>query len=550
MQAKYQVLIDGTDYVETVENWQDFLPVTDRHSVYHSHIASFAVQRIILKKAAKTYVVGQKNTKGAFASSTFVIKGLNLNTNDYDNLVNGSLDYKSLDEDVVKGAVAILFHPDDEAQNILSRESQVADIQELTDFNGDAITAFSAGPHNETYTLRLTKTDISGLREISTSNCEIMLPWEIALRLAQKIIGRNGALRSNLLGRTDGEVFQTTSDGALAFVALTNGGLIRGGTLANYSMKMSLLEFFNFINAITPISLGVELINGVAYLRIEDIDHQYDKTTTPVWTITDPQRFSIKINPNRVYGRILTGYRIFKKANDAGISQSQSFIDSMHTRRSYVTGLDNKSKIAYNVRTNAIASSYLMEIVRNNVIANNNQDETDQNFFYIVVKRSGGSFVVDNDQVSTTGVDKPATQKNYLLTPGRTILNHQKVFNAPLIREYKNREATEAGFTGFSPIKFIEGEGNKTASTRIGSEAAEISEDADLSAGIEPIFLEDDIFVETPISETEYKLVQANLKLRVNIVYDSVTYQGYIDQLKLINLNRVEGVFKRINPDY
>ena len=550
MPPKYQVLIDGTDYLQDVTNWKEFLPVIKRHDTYHSHIETFSASRLSLVKAAKTYVEGEKATRGAFASSTIQITRYNYKTDTYSNLVNGTLSYNDILQDKIEGTCEVKFHPDNPSEKVLQRDDQKADLHLLEDFDGEAITAFSSGPHNESYTLSLTKTEISGLAEVATSNCEIMLLWEIGVRLSQKILGRNDAFRSDLLGRTDGEVFQASSDGELSMIGLTNGGLVRAGTLSDYPMRISLSDYFGLINAITPIGLGIEYINNVPFIRIEKIDYFYDSTSEPIWTIIDPPRFLIQSNPSRVYGRVLSGYRKFEKANDAGVGESQSYIESMHTTRAYVTGLDSKSKATYNVRSNGIASPYLTEIVRNNAIANGNSDETDNDIFYIQVKRDGGGYIIDNDNVSTTGVLNPASQKNYLLTPGRTILNHLKIINAGLIIEYKNRESTESGFTGFSPIKLVEGVGNISASTRIGSETSEISENADLSAGVEPIYFEDDIILEDAIDEYGYITLRDNLKKRVKITYDGETHYGYIDQLNPRDLNNLEGTFKRANEDY
>jgi len=550
MTQKFKVEIDGTDYINDIGNWRQFLPVDKRDETYHSHLKTFSANRLSLSAAAKAYVVAQKDLKGSFANSTFVISSFNYNTDVYDEIVAGTLDYKTASEDVISGTFEVLFFPDEPAQKIIKRDDQNADLQKLVDFDGNAITAFS-GTHGETYTLSLTKTEIAGLTEVATSNCEVMLPWEIGLRLAQKILGRNDAFRSDLLGRTDGEVFQTDADGRLAFVSMTNGDLIRGDTLTDNPISMSLADFFEYLNAIEPISMGIEYINDVAFLRIEDIDYEYDSISDPIWTIENPESFQIVTNESRVYGRVLSGYRNFEKADDAGVGQSNSYIESMHTTRRYVTGLDAFSKNIYNVLSNGIASSYLNEIVRNNVIANNNNEERGNDIFYIVVKRDGvGGFEIDNDYVSVTGVDDPTTQKNYLLTPGRTILNHLKVINAALIREYKNREANEVGFAGFNPIRFVDGEGNKTASTKIGSEAAEIEEDADLSAGVEPIFLEDDLLIKTNVSEAQYKLIQDNKKKRVKVTYDDMTCYGYIDELRLDDLYQVDLVLRRANDDY
>jgi hypothetical protein len=373
-----------------------------------------------------------------------------------------------------------------------------------------------------------------------------MLPWEIALRLAQKITGRNDALRSSLFERTDGEVYQSATDGRLSLISLTTSALVRGGSSSTYPIRLSLDAFFDFYNAFEPIGLGIEYINDEPYVVIEPMDYFYNSTDDALITFANPTGLKTVTNPERIYGKVLTGFRNFEKASET-VAGADTFISAVHTKRSYTTRLDNKSNQTYNVRTNAIASPYLIEIVRNNPLSNNTSDETNGLFFHVVVKRSGGSFIVDNDYVSVTGISDPGTQKNYLITPGRTVLNHLKVINCALIREYKRREALGQEF---KPIRVQSGDGNYTASSRIGSEDAEIAENAALSAGVEPIYLEDDLIIDTAITESDYIDLMDNLTKRIKVTFDGVTYHGYIDEIKFNDLNKLTCRAKLANDDY
>lgn len=555
---KYKIEIDGLtesdglQYVDVVKNWKDFLPVTQRHKKYHSFVQTFAVKKLIFSKNAKDVLTIKRDTNGGFAASTLKIQALNASDDTYRDLVDGTIDYDSLDEDIVNAVVTARFFPDSESSKFLARVNTQTNLQELIDFDGDPITAFS-GDHGETFTLSLTKTEIFGLTEIVTSNCEIMLAWEVGVRLAQKLLGRNDAFRSDLLGRTDGEVFQTAADGRLAFISFTAGGLVQGNTTTDQPIRMSLDEFFDNINAIEPVGLGIVNINNVPFLFLEDLDFWFDSTSPITLNIPDPEGLRLVANKDRIFGKVLTGYRVFTKASDNGTGQTNAYFETMHARRSYVTGLDFKTDERYIIRSNAIASPQLNEFVRNNPSTNNEADETARLLFYIVVKGDGGSprgFIVDNDQVSTTGVLDPTTQKNYLLTPGRTVLAHLKWINAGLIREFKNRQATEPGFTGFSPIKLIDADANFTASTRIGNESAEIAEDADLSAGVEPILLEDDIIIDTVLTEDENIALQDNLRKRISVTFNNITYVGYLSQNNFSDLTRLETRLHRSNPDY
>lgn len=551
---RYQIEIDGSTtasngekYIEYVKNWNNLFPRIQRDAKYHGFLASYSIESLIFTKAAKDYLKTRVESYGAFASSTFKIKKWNTSENGYDDVVDGTLDYLTYQEDVLGEMVLMRFFPQNDAENLVNRAAVPTSLQSLKDFDGDAITAF-AGTHGETYTLPVTKTEIGLSSPEPTSNCEVMLAWEVALRLSQKIIGRNDCLRSNLLGRTDAEVVQTVSDGDLAYLAFTNGGLLRGGSVSDYPIRWSLDEFFEVLNAFQPIGMGVEYINNEPFIRIEAIDYWYESGELPSLNTSAVSDVVVEKNRSRIYGKVLTGFRVFEKAaQEAG---SDTYNESVHTRRSYVTGLDGKTKNEYNIRVNVLASPQVIETVRNNTVAGGQNDEMDRQNIVIQVKDDGASgWEVDNDYVSVTGINNPTTQKNYLITPGRTVLNHLKMINGCLITEYKRQEAL-GGFTGFDPIQYQEGDGNTSAATRIGAEAAEISENADLTAGVEPIFLDDDIQALITMTESEFTTVQDNLKKKITVNYDGNSFTGYVQAIESEDLNNFRLILKKSNEDY
>ncbi len=551
MVARIVLLLDGVDRTDDLDNFKDFLPKIKRHQRYDGFSQTFAEKRLKFINGAAAAIRAKAAAYGAFAVSTLSVAIYDDATNIYTTVLNGTLDYKKRIEDLIDGSVSILFFPNQDDSNFLNRSNVTTNLHELKNFDGNDVAAFTTPGPGETYTLSLTKTEIDGLNEIETSNCEIMLPWEIFLRLGQKIIGKEDAVRSTLLQRTDGSIYQGTSDGRLAFVGFTNGGLIRGGNTTDYPIQMSLDDFFGYINAIEPICLFIDYENGEPFLRLEGVDYVYDSTNPPIMTISNPTSFKREANESRVFGKILSGNRIFEKASDTGVSGTNNYINSVHTTRSYVTGLDKISSRTYNVRTNAIGSSYLKEVVRNNTISGGQSDEMNREIFYQVVKRSGSDFVVDNDNTGTTGILNNSTQTNYLLTPGRTILNHLKMINGCVIQEYKRREIAEGGnFSGYNPIRFVEGDGNKSATSKIGSEAAYIAENADLSAGVEPIFLADDLKVRFGLTAKEFQQLITGLSRRIRIVNGNDTYEGYLEELTFLTENLVELRCKERNPDY
>lgn len=553
---KYRILLNGQTedsnnipFIDSVANWTNFVPTTRRHPKYHAFIQSFSNKDLVFVKGARTYLKNLYELRGSFISVTFKVQRYSFASNEYIDIVDGSLDFATYSDDEVEGNLTVLFQTSTIEEKLLSRVRTRTSLHSLKDFDGNAIDAFT-GDHGETYSLSVTKTEIDNLTEIATSTAEVMLAWEVALRLAQKITGRNDALRSSILERSNGSVYQSTTDGELAYLAFSNGGLIRGGSSSTYQLRISFDEFFDIINSITPIGIGVELIDNEPFIRIEKVEYFYDNQNGSVWEINPPQSLRIVATPERRYGRVLSGYRVYEKSSSEGIDGAVSFEETLHGERSWVTGLDSFTDTAYNIRTNAIASGQLIEIVRNNPVTDNKSDETNNRIVIMQTSRAGATWSIDNSSVSTTGVNNPSSQKNYKITPGRCILNHLKMINGCLNLEYKYKESTEVGFAGYSPVLYQEGTGNTSASTRIGSESAEIEENADLSAGVEPIYYDKNLEIETTVTEDLYDTIQANLEKWVRIEYNGEVYYGYIDQMNFQSLNSLRLICKFANIDF
>lgn len=554
--TKYRVLLNGQfrdanniDFIDHIANWSNFVPTTRRHPKYHSFTQSFSNKDLIFVKGARTYLKNLYDTRGSFASVTFKVQRFSFASEEYIDIVDGSLDFATYNDDEVAGTTTLLFQTSTVSEKLLSRVRTRTSLQTLKDFDGNALTAFT-GDHGETYSLSVTKTELDNLTEIATSTASVMLVWEVALRLAQKVIGREDALRSDLLGRANGEVFQTTTDGELSYLAITNGALLRGGSTSTYPLRVSFDELFDILNNITPIGMGIEEINNEPFIRIEKVEYFYDNQNGIVWDINPPEQLRVLAVPERRYGRVLTGFRRYEKANNNGVDGAIAYEETLHGTRSFVTGLDSVTNRDYNTRINAIASSQLIEVVRNNQVTNNTSDETNNLLVLLQVSRSGSTWSIDNSYVSETGVNNPSSQKNYKITPGRTVLNHLKMINGCLNLEYKNREATEVGFTGFSPILYQEGTGDTSASVQLTGESAEIAENADLSASVEPIYYDKNLEIETTVTEDLYDTIQANLSKWVRVEYNGAIYYGYIDQMNFSSLNSLRLICKFANIDF
>ena len=551
---KYRILLNGSekdvnavDYISNVANWKNFLPTTKRNSKYHGFVQRFSNKELIFMKGSRTYLKTLFEARGSFASVTFKIQRFSFSSEEYLDIVDGSLDFGTYSDDEVAGTLVMLFQTSLDEEALLSRAKTRTSLHSLTSFDGESISSFS-GDHGESYSLSVTKTEIDNFTEEATSLCDVMLVWEVALRLAQKIIGRDDCLRSTLLGRENGESFTYDADGELSYLAFTVGGLMRGGSKTEYPIRISLDELFDILNAITPVGLDIEYINDEAFLVIEKVEYFYDNQNGVTWDIDPPESLRFVTANDRRYGKVLSGYRQYEKTNeDTG---GVSYEETLHADRSWITGLDKVTRNAYNIRINAIASSQLIETIRSNPITDLTNDQFNKEILLLQLSRSGATWSIDNSYVSETGVNNPASQKNYKITPGRCILNHLKLINGCLNSEYKYKEATEIGFSGWAPINYQVGSGNSGASVRLSGEDSEILENADLSAGVEPIFYDKNIEVGTSITEDLYENIKNNLNKWVRIKYNGSSYYGYIDEIQFSSINSLSLICKFANIDY
>lgn len=137
--------------------------------------------------------------------------------------------------------------------------------------------------YNSSFTIELfanqAKTDLT-VRTESTGTGQIQveswLAHEFGSRIAQNITGKQTAFYSEFLGRTDSEIQSYPFDGDFGLLAFTNGGLIRGFGIDEFPLSGSFKKFFDSINSIVPIGVGIEEINGNKVIRLENRQYFYD----------------------------------------------------------------------------------------------------------------------------------------------------------------------------------------------------------------------------------------------------------------------------------
>lgn len=87
-------------------------------------------------------------------------------------------------------------------------------------------------------------------------------------------------------------------------LVLTNGYAASGGTL--YSIKTSFEDFFQSINAIAPIGIGIEIINGVETLVLEPVEYFYrDEVQLSLGAVSE---LEISIAKDLIFNSVKVGF--------------------------------------------------------------------------------------------------------------------------------------------------------------------------------------------------------------------------------------------------
>lgn len=282
---------------------------------------------------------------------------------------------------------------------------------------------------------------------------------ETGARIAQSITNQIDAFRSDYFGRKNSQPFAYNDNGCGSFNAITNGALIRGFPLidqtiagvlqAGRPVKMSLNQYFDDLNCIDNLGLGIENISGVDYIRIEPKSYFYNNSL--IFRLSNIPNLKISVAPEYYYNTFSNGYAKWKIDNINGL-------DETNTIHKYDLGLKTISN-PLELICNLITSSYMIEDARRKQFSDffTEDFDTDNDNFIICLNRSVDIDGIPNNLTtaekdenfsSVENVLDPSTSYNLRISPGRNTLRWSNVLNVGLLK-YPARN-----------IKFTYGEGN------------------------------------------------------------------------------------------
>ena len=373
--------------------------------------------------------------------------------------------------------------------------------------------------------------------EYAETNCEVMFPWELFLRLCQKVTGRNDCLRSEFFGRTDGEVHTYGSDGAGAFYGVTNVKLLRGFPIATNPINASLQEIFRAFDSMFLLGLGVTYTAGVPYIVIEPLeDLIWDGGAAAMTLAAGDEGIDWEAAVNYIWGSVKCGYDKYKL-------DVKPSLNTPHSPRQYIVPyLSEFTPQEYQAQCLLIASGHTIELLRRQQYDDSQESSTpyDENLVVIHMQRDGGgSFekVEDAAYSAISNIDNSATQFNLSITPARNVLRH-----APLLLAGLQARITTGGFTEF--LRFMSGEANTALTTTVTGDTL-VSEGADLTqTQADEVASKTPLFDASQLGTTRVKLTKAQRVLikdgfysKIAITDSGTTYTGVIESIKEVNLN-------------
>lgn len=300
-------------------------------------------------------------------------------------------------------------------------------------------------------------------------------PFEAFTKMLQKITdSAYMCLKSSILGRnnlTDNGFSENYAvNGDLSYVMISKGLLISQVDPNANDSKVSgktdlVLQFekiFNTFNAIKPLGIGVETINGINYFVIEKLDYFYKNSQYTFEIGRNEISELTKRNISEFFNsKIESGFVETKKDNDYGLGDFTGKVE-------YTSPLKNFKGSYSNIGDYSISPADI-ETARANPVSGRSSDEkfdTDEAIFLIdCYEDSGTIYSRDNDEgfISVSGVyGTDPIYTNLRLRPTQCIYNHGRWIKTGLQNNSGENLMTNSPLAGLSKVvSKLSGQSNK-----------------------------------------------------------------------------------------
>jgi hypothetical protein len=267
-----------------------------------------------------------------------------------------------------------------------------------------------------------------------------ILTHELGNQLARIITGRNDALYSEALGRTDIPGFGYTQDGKASLTAFTHGMWVRGFdkepatdiTNKYKAFTTSFKDWFESEAMTWDLGLGIEKIGFKERIRIEERSYFFANVIT-IKLPLPVQNLSRSYDTKRFFSSVDVGY------SKGGEYEEAMGLDEYNVKSSFGTIITRVLNIL-NLVNPFRADSYGLEFVRRKPRINYPNEDTkyDQDIFKLDLKRHLNGFKQrlwqDDFEQEPTGVYSPDTATNLRFSPVNVLLRQGANLAAGLLK--------------------------------------------------------------------------------------------------------------------
>lgn len=264
-----------------------------------------------------------------------------------------------------------------------------------------------------------------------------MLAHELVDRLVTIATSKEGAFKSDFLGRTD---IGYPVDGKGSLTACTHGFWVRGFDKLPIPSEVpkvenlfkplttSFKDCVSSLDAVWCAGIGIESIRNKEIVRLEEFSYFYNRNVT-VRLPHQIKNVKRSISADKYYSSVEVGYEL------GGTYEEACGLDEYNAKSTYTTVI-NRLKNTFQKLSKYRADSYGMEFARRKQKSLNDTEDTtyDSNVFFMDLKRGITSIFKqrkwqDDFAQAPTGVFSPETATNLRLSPFNCLLRHSWLFS-------------------------------------------------------------------------------------------------------------------------
>lgn len=346
---------------------------------------------------------------------------------------------------------------------------------------------------------------------------------DVVERLLYILTGNKNKLRSFAFGRTERGY---EADGDYGLIGLISGFWLRDWDSENElykSLTISLKDIFDDLKSVFNIGIGIELLDNIQKVVLEDLDYFYqDRTFLSLGKVSDINR---KTMSKDYFSTIETGY------NKGGDYENALGLDEPNTKTSRTTPIDNGSSSLRKV-SNIRADDTGMELTRRKPYELYKKEDTrwDLHNWFLDCKRDiNGRFTqkdwFDRLDELPEGISFPEDFRSFFFTPLRIMLRHGRII----------RSGLEQLINMPRKILFASSTGNSSLKMKFSSDSVAYREDGDVVIRnlLRAKILPEEITFKKSLSEEQKQLLREKTRVYYQDAYRDIP--NYYFKVEFIN---------------